>query len=82
MMWMYSNPPLTKEAAHGVGNEHRGPRQRGNDMCQVIIGLSVSVRTSRLVAAGPVASKADSKAMMTMLGKPWQEIFLHCNTAV
>jgi len=77
MMCMYSNPPLTKEAAHGVCNEHRGLRKRGNDMCQVIIGLSISVRTSRLVAAGSVASEADGKAMMTMFGKPWQKILLH-----
>ena len=66
LMCVYSNAPLTKEATHGVCNEHRGLRQRGNDMRQVIIGLSVSVRTSRLVAAGAVASEADSKAMMTM----------------
>lgn len=82
MLCMYSNPPLPEEAAHGVCNEQRGPRQRGNDMRQVIIGLSIGVRTSRLVAAGAVASEADSKAMMTMLGKPWQKVLLHCNTAV
>ena len=66
MMCVYRNPPLREEAAHGVCNEHRGLRQRGNDMRQVIIGLSIGVGTSRLVTAGAMASEADSKAVMTM----------------
>lgn len=51
-------------------------------MRQVIIRLSIGVRTSRLVTAGAMASEADSKAVMAMLGKPWQKVLLHCNTAL
>ncbi len=66
MICVYSNAPLTEEAAHGVCNKHRGLGQRNNDMRQVIVGLSIGVGTSRLVTAGAMASEADSKAVMTM----------------